>query len=88
MLPSPVIHWCPWWSDVRQASFKDSNGDGYGDLRGIIAKLNYIKDIGVDCLWLCPIYRSPQVSFPASFSPNPPYPLIEAERQDDSNERC
>ena len=39
-------------------SFKDSNGDGIGDLGGIIAKLDYIKSLGVDTLWLSPIYKS------------------------------
>ena len=40
-------------------SFKDSNGDGVGDIQGIISKLDYLKDLGVDVIWLSPIYRSP-----------------------------
>lgn len=54
-----------WWKDVVvyqvwPASFKDSNGDGLGDLRGIISKLDYLKDLGVDAVWLSPMYDSPQ----------------------------
>ena len=41
------------------ASFKDSNGDGVGDLQGIISKLDYLKSLGVDVIWLNPIYGSP-----------------------------
>ncbi|KAF8883819.1 glycoside hydrolase family 13 protein [Infundibulicybe gibba] len=44
---------------IYPTSFFDSNGDGIGDLNGICAKLDYLKDLGVDVLWLCPIYRSP-----------------------------
>ena len=40
-------------------AFKDSNGDGHGDLRGIAQKLDYLKTLGVDCIWLMPIYPSP-----------------------------
>ena len=38
---------------------KDSNGDGIGDIRGILEKLDYLKALGVTMLWLCPIYQSP-----------------------------
>lgn len=53
-----------WWKEavvyqVYPRSFHDSNGDGIGDLRGIIQKLNYIKSLGVDAVWLNPIYKSP-----------------------------
>lgn len=53
-----------WWKEavfyqVYPRSFKDSNGDGIGDLRGIIEKLDYIKELGADAIWLCPIYDSP-----------------------------
>ncbi len=53
-----------WWHgktayQIYPKSFKDGNGDGIGDLRGIIDKLNYIKQLGIDILWLSPIYRSP-----------------------------
>lgn len=56
----------PWWKDgvvyqIYPASFKDSNGDGIGDLNGIISELDYIRSIGVDVIWVCPMYDSPQV---------------------------
>lgn len=46
---------------IYPASFKDSNGDGVGDLPGIISKLDYIKSIGIDIIWVSPMYDSPQV---------------------------
>lgn len=54
-----------WWKEatayeIYLRSFKDSNGDGVGDLPGIIEKLDYLKYLGVDVLWLCPMYKSPQ----------------------------
>ncbi|XP_046820236.1 maltase 1-like [Vespa crabro] len=48
---------------IYPRSFKDSNGDGIGDLNGITSKLEHIADIGADALWLSPIYTSPQVDF-------------------------
>jgi len=53
-----------WWKEaivyqVYPRSFKDGNGDGIGDLRGIIEKLDYIQSLGVDAVWLNPIYKSP-----------------------------
>lgn len=45
--------------EVYVRGFVDSNGDGYGDLRGLIEKLDYLRDLGVDCLWLMPIFASP-----------------------------
>ncbi|KAL7940155.1 putative maltase MLT3 [Trichoderma barbatum] len=56
----------PWWKSsvvyqIYPASFKDSNGDGVGDIPGIISKLDYIASLGVDVIWICPIYDSPQV---------------------------
>ena len=53
-----------WWHDkvayqIYPKSFYDSNGDGIGDLPGIISKLDYLKDLGVDIVWLSPIYKSP-----------------------------
>ncbi|MGH7141857.1 MAG: alpha-glucosidase [Candidatus Saccharimonadales bacterium] len=48
---------------IYPRSFKDSNNDGIGDLLGIISKLDYIKDLGVDAIWLCPIFPSPMVDF-------------------------
>ena len=44
---------------IYPRSFKDSNGDGIGDLRGIIEKLDYIKSLGVNAVWLSPCYKSP-----------------------------
>ena len=46
---------------VYWRSFKDSNGDGIGDLRGVIDKLDYIASLGVDIVWLNPCYRSPDI---------------------------
>src|SRR5262245_12407029 len=53
-----------WYKDavfyqIAVRSFKDSNADGYGDLQGITEKLDYLQSLGVDCLWLMPIYPSP-----------------------------
>ena len=53
-----------WWKEavvyqIYPRSFMDSNGDGVGDINGIISKLDYLKELGVDVVWLCPIYRSP-----------------------------
>ncbi|KAF8655995.1 hypothetical protein AX16_002815 [Volvariella volvacea WC 439] len=53
-----------WWKSstvyqIYPISFYDSNGDGLGDLNGIYDKLDYLKELGVDVLWLCPIYKSP-----------------------------
>ncbi len=54
----------PWWSDavfyeVYVRSFADGDGDGVGDLYGLRERLPYLKDLGVDALWLTPFYRSP-----------------------------
>jgi oligo-1,6-glucosidase len=53
-----------WWKEsvvyqIYPRSFYDSNGDGIGDLRGIIQKLDYLKELGVDVIWLSPVYKSP-----------------------------
>lgn len=55
-----------WWRDsvvyqVYPKSFNDSNNDGIGDIPGIIEKLDYLQKLGVDVIWLNPIYKSPQV---------------------------
>jgi alpha-glucosidase len=57
-----------WWQhavfyEVYPRSFADSNGDGIGDLRGIESKLDYLKQLGVDAIWITPCYPSPQVDF-------------------------
>lgn len=54
-----------WWQksviyQIYPKSFFDSNGDGIGDLQGIIQKISYLKRLGVDVIWLCPVYQSPQ----------------------------
>lgn len=53
-----------WWKEsvvyqIYPKSFQDSNGDGIGDIRGIIQKLDYLKELGVDVIWLSPVYQSP-----------------------------
>ena len=53
-----------WWKEsvvyqIYPRSFKDSNGDGIGDLRGIIQKLDYLQELGIDVVWLSPVYKSP-----------------------------
>ena len=53
-----------WWKEavayqIYPRSFMDSNGDGIGDLKGIIQKLDYLKDLGIDVLWISPFYKSP-----------------------------
>ena len=55
-----------WWHEkiayqIYPKSFNDSNGDGIGDLRGIIEKLDYLKELGIDIVWISPIYQSPFV---------------------------
>lgn len=58
----------PWWKhaliyEIYPRSFQDSNGDGIGDLNGITQRLDYLKTLGVDAIWLSPMYPSPQVDF-------------------------
>jgi len=53
-----------WYKDavfyeINVRAFYDSNGDGHGDLKGLTQKLDYLRDLGVDCIWLMPIYKSP-----------------------------
>ena len=55
-----------WWKEavvyqIYPRSFFDTNGDGLGDLNGIRAKLDYLQELGVDMIWLCPVYKSPNV---------------------------
>lgn len=54
-----------WWKNsvvyqIYPRSFKDSNGDGFGDLQGVIEKLDYLKELGIDVIWLSPVFDSPQ----------------------------
>ena len=58
----------PWWQhaviyEIYPRSYQDSNGDGVGDLNGITRRLGYLQDLGVDAIWIAPIYPSPQVDF-------------------------
>jgi alpha-glucosidase len=57
-----------WWQraviyEVYPRSFKDSNGDGVGDLTGILDRLDYLVDLGIDAIWISPIYPSPMADF-------------------------
>jgi len=58
----------PWWQhavfyEIYPRSFKDTNGDGIGDINGITSKLDYLKELGVDAIWITPCFPSPQVDF-------------------------
>ena len=60
-----------WWRDaviyqIYPRSFADANGDGIGDLAGIATRLDYLADLGVDVLWLSPVYPSPYSPSPRS----------------------
>jgi glycosidase len=75
-----------WWKEstvyqIYPASFKDSNSDGLGDVPGITSKLDYIKALGVDIVWTCPIYKSPQVDMGYDISDyrdiHPPYGTLQ-----------
>ncbi len=53
-----------WWKEavayqVYPRSFQDSNNDGVGDLRGLLSRLDYLQDLGIDVIWICPVYQSP-----------------------------
>lgn len=57
-----------WWQErvvyqIYPRSFQDTNGDGIGDLPGIISRLDYLRELGVGVIWLSPIYPSPNVDF-------------------------
>ena len=65
---SHSAHGSAWWKnaviyEIYPRSFQDSNGDGIGDLNGITSRLGYLQKLGVDAIWLTPIYPSPQVDF-------------------------
>jgi glycosidase len=75
-----------WWKEssvyqVYPSSFCDSNGDGVGDIPGIISKLDHIKDLGADIVWLSPVFASPQVDMGYDISDyyaiHPPYGTIQ-----------
>src|SRR5438309_3606936 len=57
-----------WWKhaviyEIYPRSFQDSNGDGLGDLNGITLRLDYLRDLGIDAIWISPMYPSPLVDF-------------------------
>src|SRR5215813_12344957 len=57
-----------WWKEgvvyqIYPRSFCDSNGDGVGDLKGVIDKLDYVASLGVDAIWLSPVFRSPMKDY-------------------------
>jgi glycosidase len=57
-----------WWESgivyqVYPRSFQDSNGDGIGDLKGLTSRLDYLVELGVDAIWISPIYPSPMADF-------------------------
>lgn len=58
----------PWWKhaviyEIYPRSFQDSNGDGVGDINGITSRLDYLKNLGIDAIWITPIYPSPDIDF-------------------------
>ena len=58
----------PWWKhaviyEIYPRSFQDSNGDGVGDINGITLRLDYLRDLGIDAIWISPMYPSPLVDF-------------------------
>lgn len=64
MMPAKMLMTEVWWKDkvvyqIYPKSFCDSNGDGNGDLQGIIQKLPYLKELGIDIIWICPVFCSP-----------------------------
>src|SRR5271165_3236663 len=68
LLAQPSTQKDDWWKhaviyEIYPRSFQDSNGDGIGDLNGITSRLDYLKVLGVDAIWLSPIYPSPQIDF-------------------------
>src|SRR5690242_18382697 len=57
-----------WWQrgviyEIYPRSFQDSNGDGIGDLPGLLSRLDYLSDLGVDAVWICPVQPSPMADF-------------------------
>ena len=56
----------PWWKhavfyEIYPRSFQDTNGDGVGDLKGIISRLDYLHDLGIDAIWIAPCFPSPLI---------------------------
>ncbi|KAI4761683.1 alpha-glucosidase [Aureobasidium sp. EXF-3400] len=76
----------PWWKDatvyqIYPASFNDSNNDGVGDIPGIVQKLDYVQSLGVEVIWVCPMYASPQIDMGYDISDyeavHPPYGTVQ-----------
>lgn len=61
MIQSPPWYQTAIFYELYVRAFKDSNGDGHGDLQGVVQQIDYLADLGVDCLWLLPIYPSPLI---------------------------
>src|SRR5215207_4018967 len=64
-IPTPGSGNDAWWAgavvyQIYPRSFADANGDGMGDLRGVTSRLEYLRELGVNAIWLSPFYRSPQ----------------------------
>jgi glycosidase len=67
-LPMIAQEKAPWWQStsiyqIYPRSFQDSNGDGIGDLQGIISRLDYVQELGFETIWISPFYASPQADF-------------------------
>ncbi|KAL3479683.1 glycoside hydrolase [Aspergillus californicus] len=82
----PVATDQPWWKQaciyqIYPASFRDSNGDGIGAIPGIISNLDHIKSLGVDAIWICPMFASPQFDMGYDISDyeavHPPYGTVD-----------
>src|SRR6202011_2914631 len=63
-----AAHPDPWWKhaviyEIYPRSFQDSNGDGVGDINGITSRLDYVRDLGIDAIWISPMYPSPLIDF-------------------------
>src|SRR3954463_354502 len=68
MPANPSAGTADWWKhaviyEVYPRSFADSNNDGVGDIKGIVARLDYVADLGVDAIWMTPMFPSPQADF-------------------------
>ncbi len=79
-----------WWENavfyqIYPRSFADSNNDGIGDIPGIIGKLDYLKELGVDAIWLSPVYKSPNKDYGYDISDycdiNPEYGTLDDMKQ-------
>jgi alpha-glucosidase len=67
-VPAAPAEQAPWWThaviyEIYPRSFQDTDGDGVGDLKGVTRRLDYLKELGIDAIWLTPFYPSPNVDF-------------------------